>query len=171
LFLLILSGVGLMTGGMFRFLEPLRAWINHRALGLALLVSVLVHITALLFDTYQPFSLADVLVPFHSTYKRISLFGVNVGSLHVSLGILAFYFLLIVTLTSIFWINKRPRAWKLVHFSTYAIAILVFFHALDLGTDLKKTWVKDIWFLGGSVLLIAILARQRRSSTSSDVVK
>ena len=35
LILLILSGIGQITGFTFRFLEPLNAWAVHRAIGIA----------------------------------------------------------------------------------------------------------------------------------------
>jgi len=36
-FLLMLSGIGQVTGYTYKFLEPLKAWALHKAMGLALL--------------------------------------------------------------------------------------------------------------------------------------
>ena len=60
LFLLILSGIGMVTGYTYRFFQPAKAWIIHRALALALVASVLIHITFLLFDHYLPFNIFQI---------------------------------------------------------------------------------------------------------------
>lgn len=46
LIILMLSGIGQITGNTFRFLDPLTAWATHRALGIVFGVSVLVHMGA-----------------------------------------------------------------------------------------------------------------------------
>ena len=107
LFLLILSGVGLITGTSFRFLDPLNAWATHKAMGIAFGVSVAIHGLSILLDKYVPFSITQVLIPFSSHYRPIRIFGHNFGSLGVTLGILAFYLLLAIILSSFFLISKK----------------------------------------------------------------
>lgn len=43
LVILILSGVGFITGRSFAFLEPLTAWATHRAIGIVFAVAVSIH--------------------------------------------------------------------------------------------------------------------------------
>lgn len=155
LLLLILGGIGQVTGHVFRILEPISAWANHRRLGIALTVAVLVHIISLLFDTSVKFNLGTVLVPFISYYRP----------LYVGLGILAFYALIAVTVTSLLWTDTHPRFWKTTHYLSYAILGLVFIHALFSGTDLASGIPRLLWIIGGVLILAAIIPRLRRAGS------
>ena len=162
LVLLILSGVGLITGYTFRFFEPLTAWAVHRAIGITFGVSVLVHIGALLFDKFVPFSILQALVPFLSPYRPLTIAGYHLGSLYVALGILAFYGLALIIITSLFIMDRRPRLWKAVHILSYLVVAMVFVHALFIGTDLAHGSFRAAWLIFGGLLLVAILMRLRR---------
>jgi predicted ferric reductase len=132
LIILMLSGIGLVTGYSFRFLEPLTAWASHRALGLTFAIAVLVHIFGLLFDHFVSFNLLQLLVPWLSNYRPVTIAGVHLGSLYVALGVLAFYAIAIamITITSLVWIDKKPYTWKLFHLLSYLVMLFVFVHAL-----------------------------------------
>jgi hypothetical protein len=54
--LLMLSGIGHVTGFTFRFIEPIKAWLIHKALAYALCVAIAIHIGFLLIDHYIHFS-------------------------------------------------------------------------------------------------------------------
>lgn len=166
LIILMLSGIGLVGGYMFRFLEPLTAWASHRALGIVFGVSVLLHIFALLFDHFAPFNIWQLLIPWLSDYKPISLFGVQLGSLYIALGILAFYGVILVVLTSLVWVEKKPRLWKLTHLLSYIVMVFVFIHALYLGTDLAHGVLRWLWILFGTAIGIAVLYRLWRAKTT-----
>lgn len=163
LVVLILSGVGLITGYTFRFLEPLTAWATHRALGLAFGVSVLIHITALLFDHYVPFTIAQVLVPFLSPYRSLTIAGHQLGSIYVALGIFALYGVVAIIISSLLWIDKKPYTWKIFHFLAYLVMIFVFIHALYIGTDLAHGIFRILWVCFGVITALAILHRLRRA--------
>lgn len=162
---LLLSGIGQITGHTFKFLEPLTAWASHRAVGLTFGVAVLVHMFVLLFDHFVPFSLLTIFVPWLSNYKVVTLGGLHLGSLYVALGIIAFYASLVVVLTSIFWIDKKPFFWKITHLLSYLIFIAVFVHALYLGTDLAGGWMRWVWIGAAVACTLAILLRLRRADT------
>lgn len=163
--LLIMSGVGMLTGLTYKALEPLPAWALHRALGLSFGVMVVVHMLVLLFDKFIGFSIADVLIPFASDYKPVTVGGVELGSFYVATGVLAFYAVVAVIVSSLLWMQSRPKPWKLLHFFSYAILALVFVHGLFLGTDLKQGIGRWLWIIGGVLLLVAIIPRLRRMRT------
>ncbi len=165
LFILILSGIGLVTGGTFRFLEPLTAWASHRALGIIFGVASIIHVGSLLFDRFIPFRLVDILVPWVSNYKPVTIAGFHLGSLFVALGVLSFYLLAIIIVTSLVWIDKKPLVWKFVHLLSYLVLIFVFVHALYLGTDLAGGVMKLVWIFVGLVMALAVLLRLRRVKT------
>jgi DMSO/TMAO reductase YedYZ heme-binding membrane subunit len=152
---LVISGIGQITGHIFRFLEPIVAWATHRRLGLALTVTVLLHMFALLLDKYQKFTLGTLFVPFISAYKP----------LYVGLGILAFYALILVTVTSLSINRSHPRAWKLIHFVSYVVLALTFVHGLFAGTDLAGGLGRMVWVAAGALIIVALLPRLRRSGS------
>ncbi len=165
LVILMLSGIGLITGHTFSFLEPITAWASHRALGIAFTVSVLLHIAALYFDNFVPFNLVDLFVPFASNYKTVTLLGLSVGSLYVALGVISLYIVIAVVLTSLFWVESKPGLWKWTHILSYLAMIFVFFHSLYLGTDLSHGVGRILWILFAFTVLIASVSRLWRAKT------
>jgi sulfoxide reductase heme-binding subunit YedZ len=163
--ILLLSGVGFITGHTFKFLEPIIAWASHRALGIVFGISILIHMFGLLFDHFIPFNLLNLLVPWSSRYKPVTIFGVNFGSLYVSLGVFAFYMVALITVYSLLWIDKKPYSWKLTHLLSYVVFVFVFIHALFLGTDLAGGIFRIIWIASGIGVSIAIIVRLWRAKT------
>lgn len=165
LVILLLSGIGQITGHTYRFLDPLTSWASHRALGIAFGVSVLVHVGALLFDHFVQFSIWQLLVPWLSDYKPVTLLGINVGSLYVALGVIALYLVAIIIITSLLWVEKKPATWKLIHLLSYVTVAFVFVHAIFLGTDLAHGWLRWTWIGLNIAVLVAVLARLMRAKT------
>lgn len=165
LVLLMLSGIGQITGITYRIIEPLAAWSLHRALGIALGISILIHGSVLLFNTYTPFTIAQLLVPFLSRYTPVTIWGQHVGSLYVALGILAFYAAALIIITSLFIKDKKPVLWRTLHYTSYLLVVLVFVHGLYLGTDIKSGILRDVWWFSGVIMIIGIVSRLRRSRT------
>ena len=162
--ILLLSGIGAVTGHTFKFLEPLTAWATHRALGIILVIATLVHMIMLLFDKFVPFTLPAVLVPWVSQYKPVILGNLNLGSAYVALGILALYVAIAIVVTSLLWIDKKPKIWKVIHFASYFVIAAVFLHALFLGTDTSTGIGRWLWIAGGVIVAVAIIVRIRRVS-------
>jgi predicted ferric reductase len=162
--LLMASGVGLLTGLTYRILEPLPAWAAHRAIGLSFGITVLVHIFSLLFDKYIGFDMFDLLVPFKNAYKPTVIAGHQVG-LNMALGIIAFYLILAIVVTSLLWVHSKPRPWHIVHYLSYIALGLVFVHGLFMGTDLKKGAARVLWVALTIALLFFMLPRLRRAWT------
>lgn len=142
LFLLIVSGIGIKTSFTFNFVSPTFAWLNHRYIGLALSFSIIVHLISLLVDNFLKFTIIDILVPFVSIYKP----------LYLSLGIIGFYLFIAVIISSIFTINRFPKAWRLLHYLTYPLFIALFVHGYFIGTDTKIIFIKLIYLATGVIV-------------------
>lgn len=166
LVILMLSGIGQMTGQTYRFLEPLTAWASHRALGIVFMVSIILHMFVFLFDKFIAFSFLDILIPWFSDFKPITFLGINLGSFYLALGVISFYFTLLIVATSLLIINKKPKLWKLTHLLSYIVILFVFFHALLLGTDMTNGIIKAVWIILGNLISIAIIYRAWRAYTT-----
>lgn len=164
--LLMLSGIGFITGHTFKFLEPITGWMTHKALGISLGVALFLHIGALYFDHFVHFDLASLLIPFVSDYKPVDFFGIQFGSLYVAIGILAFYVIIVTVITSLIWINTKQKSWKFVHLLNYIAAALIFFHSLYLGTDLSGGVLRVIFIALGAVILAASIIRLWRAKNT-----
>jgi len=165
LVILILSGIGQITGQTFKVLDPLTSWASHRALGIAFGLAVLVHIISLLFDHFVQFSIWQVLVPWLSHYRPATWFGVHLGSFYVALGVISFYIIALIIITSLLWVEKKPHTWKIIHLLTYAVILLVFVHGLYIGTDLAHGIFRWLWIVLNITVLLAIFARLWRART------
>jgi len=87
------------------------------------------------------------------------------GSLFVALGVLAFYGLILVVITSLLWIEKKPFLWKIIHLLSYLVMVFVFIHALYLGTDLASGLWRWVWIASGVIVAAAVVARLWRAKT------
>lgn len=159
----VLMGIGMVTGLTYRFVEPLRAWAIHRAMSFALMAAVAVHVGFLLIDKFAPYTLANILVPFSVHYEHSSFFGLHAGSLYNAAGIVAMYLLLLVLISSLVIIESRKRTWRWLHFLSYVLMGLLFFHALFLGTDFRGGILRTVWIGVGALLVIGLGMRLRRS--------
>jgi DMSO/TMAO reductase YedYZ heme-binding membrane subunit len=103
------------------------AWLldMHRWLG-GLTVSFLaVHLGALVADSYVHFGIADLTVPYATSWRP--------GA--VALGILAMWGLVAVELTSLAMRRMARRTWRAVHLTSYVVFWLTSLHGAFAGTD------------------------------------
>jgi sulfoxide reductase heme-binding subunit YedZ len=166
LILLMLSGIGQVTGLTYRFIEPIKAWALHKAMALALCVAIALHVIFIFVDHYLPFSLTQLLIPFGSSYtNKVALFSVHLGSLAVTAGIIAMYGVAIIVLSSLGWIDTKKKAWRWLHYLSYLVMLLVFVHALSTGTDLKYGTFRTTFTLMGLAVLFGVVSRLWRAGT------
>ncbi|MFA5886916.1 MAG: ferric reductase-like transmembrane domain-containing protein [Patescibacteria group bacterium] len=144
LFLLIVSGSGIKTSSLFRLVSPTTAWLNHRYLGIALTFSTLIHLGSLLTDNFLKFTVIDILVPFISSFKP----------LYLSLGIIGFYLFLAIIIFSIFYMNKLPKIWRVLHYLTYPAFIILFIHGYFIGTDTTTNLMQLIYLTTGIIVAL-----------------
>lgn len=153
MFLVVIIGTGLTTSYTYKLTNPTKAWIIHKYLSLALGITLIVHIASLLFDKFINLRIAEVLIPFYSIYNTTFL----------SLGIFAFYLLVIIIFSSLFFRLKSPRIWRLIHYSVYLLFILSFLHGVLMGTDTKTLVMKLTYWITGISFLLLLIYRFWRS--------
>jgi sulfoxide reductase heme-binding subunit YedZ len=121
----------------------------HRYLTTVVYVFLAIHVVTLWLDPFAKFSLADVLIPFVSSYRTFWM-GLGICALEVSLALgLSIYL--------------RPvigyRAWRALHYGTYATFPVALLHGLLTGTDTGAWWAVGIYAVSG--LLVGGLAVAR----------
>src|SRR3954454_11212691 len=120
--------LGLLMSTRVRKLREARTW--HEALSLATLVALAVHAFALLGDSYLKPSLADLTIPFASSYERPWM----------ALGIVGGWLLAILGLSYYARGRIGPQRWRKLHRFTALAWLLGLVHALTMGSDASAAW-------------------------------
>lgn len=117
----------------------------HSTISWLALILGLGHGLLLLFDDYFKYTLSDILIPFVGPYRPEV----------VGLGTLAFWIIVLVTLS--FAIKKRigPKVWKNIHYASYAGFGLVSAHGLLAGTDSSALGFQLL--MGGGMFVVVLL--------------
>lgn len=172
MFLLMISGIGHVTGLTYRFIEPIKAWAIHKAMAFALVAAILIHVIFLLFDHYVNFSIVQLFVPFLNHYSNgTTLFGLHLNSLGVGFGVIAMYLVFIIVLSSLGYIDTKKGLWKFLHYFSYIAVYLVFIHALYNGSDLKYGTFRAFFILMMVIMTLAVIGRLMRTNKPEDEEK
>ncbi|HZK54394.1 MAG TPA: hypothetical protein VFC84_09415 [Desulfosporosinus sp.] len=107
---------------------------------------VVFHALILLYDDYIKLNLIDLFIPFQSTYQ----------SINISIGILAFYGIILVIVSMFFLGGKAFAYW---HFLTYPLYFLALGHGINIGTDSPAEWMQMIYWSTGSLIIVASIYR------------
>lgn len=154
-YVLITLGVlwGLVqSGSLFRQrISPVLAlgahsYLNWFGLGLAGLHGVI-----LIGDGFFKFDLPKVLTPFVSPYRPIP----------VGLGIIGFYLMLLLSLSFYARMHLGQKNFRLLHYGTFGVFVLVTLHSLFSGTDTQSLW----WLYTISLAAVVALTGLRIAAT------
>jgi predicted ferric reductase len=112
------------------------AWLRdiHTWMGGLALVFTIIHMLTLIADSYISFTFVSVLVPYVSSWKPFP----------VALGILGFYILTAVQITSLMMRKMKRTTWRRIHLLSYIQFVLVMAHTLTTGSDVGKAWYTGI---------------------------
>lgn len=121
----LLWGVLLFTRALKHVDRPswlleMHIWLS----GLAI-VTMIVHLVALVFDNYLVFSWKEILVPGGSPWKTVP----------VAFGVVAFWLLMTIQITASLRKFLPRKLWKSLHLLSYAAWWMVSLHAGLAGTD------------------------------------
>jgi hypothetical protein len=119
----------------------------HRFGGLLVGSLIGVHILAIAADSFLPFSLTQLLVPFTSTYRP----------LWTGLGIAAAELLLALAITNHYRKRLPHRFWRTAHYLNFAVWGLASVHGLMAGTDRGAAWLAILYGISvASVLMLLV---------------
>lgn len=121
----------------------------HRNVSLLAIVFLLLHVLTSVIDSFASISLTDVIVPFVGSYRPFWL----------GLGAVSFDLLLAVTVTSLLRQRVGFRAWRAVHWLTYASWPVALLHTLGTGSDVKSAWLLILSLACMAAVLVTVLLR------------
>lgn len=157
----ILWGLALSTRLIRRRGVP--AWLLdlHRFLGMLSLVFVAIHLAALVADNYAYFGWRELFVLWASKWRPAA----------VAWGIVAFYLLVAVELTSLVMRRMSRKLWHAVHLSSFALFVGSTVHAFTAGADATNLVVQWVALTGGTLVTFLVLFRllaPRRGQLAAD---
>lgn len=136
---------------MRRWIAPAYKLDLHIYFAIAAFLLGAFHGVAFILDRYTNLSILEFFIPFYADS------GV-VNTIFLGFGILALYGFLIVGTIAMFRRFLPYKVFRISHFLNIPVAILVYWHAVKIGTDLKVGWVFWI-FLSMNLLLAAFWIR------------
>ena len=158
----VLWGVFLSTKILQKRKQP--AWLLdlHRWLAALTIIFLVVHLGAILADSFVTFTVQDLLVPFHSSWFQKSssngTFG-WFGRNSVLFGVISLYFLVIVQVSSLL-MKRIPRPkWHAIHLLSYVTFWLTTIRGVFAGTDATNKIF--VWSALANVALIAFVMMYR----------
>ena len=129
-----------------------RLFKYHHDISLMAVVLGLLHGLTNMADSFMwNLSLGDVFIPRFGTNSQVL----------ITLGIIGFYIMALVTLTSV---GKRgirklgPKGWRLVHITSYVSFLLVFTHSVLLGTDVKYGGTISVLIWQSGIIVFVLTA-------------
>jgi hypothetical protein len=128
--------------------RPRPAWLLdlHRFLGACAVVFVAIHVIAIVLDGYVHFGIADVLVPFASSWHPVA----------VAWGIVSLYLLMAVEVTSLLRRHLSRTAWHVIHLSSLPLFLTATLHGLSAGTDSSGPVFRGV-MVGVTLVVMALL--------------
>ena len=107
----------------------------HRFGGILVGVFLGIHVLAIAVDTYTPFSLTQLLVPFASSYRPF----------WVALGIVSAELLVAVAVTNALKPHISYRTWRRAHYATFLVWAGATAHGIGAGTDSTTSWLGALY--------------------------
>jgi sulfoxide reductase heme-binding subunit YedZ len=121
----------------------------HRFGGLLVGSLIGVHVLAIAADSFLPFSLTELLVPFTSSYRP----------LWTGLGIAAAELLLALAITNHYRRRLPYRFWRRAHYLNFAVWGFASLHGLMAGTDRGAAWLAILYGVSVATVLMLLLWR------------
>ena len=155
---LLLSGV-VLVGLTMATKKPLARWPRfaledvHRFGGLLVGAFVAIHVVTIAIDSWLPFTLGSLVVPFVSRYRP----------LWVGLGVVGAELLLALAVTNHYRRRLPYRFWRRVHYLNFAVWSAATLHGLASGTDRSAPWALALYSTTVGIVVAAIVWRLGRN--------
>jgi methionine sulfoxide reductase heme-binding subunit len=129
----------------------------HRFGGLLVGSLIGVHVLAIAADSFLPFSLTQLLIPFTSSYRP----------LWTGLGIAAAELLVALAITNHYRRRLPYRFWRTAHYLNFAVWTFASLHGLMAGTDRGAAWLAILYGVSVATVLMLLMWRFGRHAFRS----
>jgi sulfoxide reductase heme-binding subunit YedZ len=129
----------------------------HRNLALATLIFLALHIVTAVVDPFTALGWQSAIIPFSSSYRRLWL----------GLGVVAIWLLLAIVVTSLLRPLFGHRAWRMIHWLTYAMWPIAVIHGIGTGTDPRFAWMLAIEAVCIGMVVVALVWRVSRGAPTA----
>jgi predicted ferric reductase len=122
---------------------------THQFLSVLSLAFLAVHTGALLFDGFFHFTVLDLVVPFVAPYSPV-LVGLGVVCAWLAAGV-----------TGSFWARQwiGQKAWRKLHFASFAAYVLALGHGIGAGTDSGELPVALLYSISATLVVSLLTYR------------
>jgi predicted ferric reductase len=146
IFLTVALGVAMSSRVSARVRRGNYTFDLHRFVSVLALAFSLFHVYILLGDRYFAFSVWDLSVPFRSPYR---LWATTFGTVTL--------YLFVIVLVS-FYVRRfiGYRAWRTMHYLTFAMFVLATMHGIFAGTDTSAPWARLI-YAGATTIVTGLI--------------
>ena len=136
-------GLAVTSKYIDKMLDRMFTYDFHQFISLLSIAFVLLHILVLTLDRYLPYSVAQILIPFISPYRPF----------WVGIGVIAFYVILLVTIT--FYLRKRigMRSFRVIHYLSLLGYLGAMLHGIYSGTDTPLPSMQILYQVSGLAVL------------------
>lgn len=139
----IVLGLFLSTDLADRWIDRARTIELHQWLSALALALTGAHALALVGDRFVRFDVLDVMVPFLAPYRPVA----------VGLGVLGAYAAVVVHASFALRSRIGRRAWRALHYLSFAAFLGATAHGLLAGTDAGLPWIRAAYAAAASVVL------------------
>jgi methionine sulfoxide reductase heme-binding subunit len=147
----LVVAVGLSLGGKAQTARWPRFSVEdiHRFGGLLVGTLIGIHVLTIAADSFVPFSLVQLLVPFTSSYRP----------LWTGLGIAAAEILVALAITNHYRKRMPYSLWRKAHYLNFAVWGLASVHGLMAGTDRGASWLAILYGVSVAVVVTLLVWR------------
>src|SRR4029077_17208258 len=107
----------------------------HRFLGLLVGAFVTLHVATIAIDSFMPFSVTGLAIPFAAAYRPV----------WTALGIVAAELLLALAITNRLRRKLPYTVWRRAHYLNFPVWLFATLHGLGSGTDRHTPWLLALY--------------------------
>ena len=151
-------GLAISMRWLHSLLHPVATAYLHKILALLTVVFLVLHLTGLALDSYLHIGLDQSLVPFAVASYRTFWTG---------LGTIVLYTMVLVVVTAYLATKIGYKAWRTIHYLTFAIFGISLVHGFMSGTDSSSLWMQLVYLGTGLIVVILMVIRFLGNPTPS----
>jgi sulfoxide reductase heme-binding subunit YedZ len=161
LFVSVALGISMGTRLTDRVARRNTVFDLHRFTTILALLFTLFHVYILLGDSYFNFNVWQLSIPFLTPYR----------TWQTAVGVTSIYMLLLLVIS--FYVRQfiGYRAWRTLHYLTFALFAGATLHGLSAGTDTSQAWAKLIYIVSGAGTVALIMYRVQYHMPENSTVR